>query len=113
MTFILFDDRGDPVREYRFDHIQGDGVPGVVTSVDTQGLNGLIVGDQGASSLLDLADARLFTLSNQEAPPTIPQPDWPIRLVLGGFVFGQWTVRFESPVDSFDIDGRWGLPPQP
>ncbi|MBF6339720.1 hypothetical protein IU450_28075 [Nocardia abscessus] len=71
------------------------------------------VGDQGAASLLDLTDARLFTLSDEEAPPTIPQPEWPVKLVLGGFAFAQWIVTFNVPVDSFDIDGRWARPPQP
>jgi hypothetical protein len=112
-TFTRFDDGGNPVEDFFFDHVHGDDGPGVVTSVPAQGLLVQQSGDQGALSLLDLPDARLFTLADEEAPPTIPQAEWPVKLVLGGFVFAQWVISFNSPVDSFDLDGRWARPPQP
>jgi hypothetical protein len=76
-----------------------------------QGLTAQQVGDQGAPSLLELSDARLVTVFDPEAPPTIPQAEWPVRLFLGGFRFAEWLVTFESPVDSFDLDGLWAAFP--
>ncbi|MFI5821246.1 hypothetical protein ACIA8I_19375 [Streptomyces rishiriensis] len=111
--FTRFDDGGNPVEDFWFDHIHGDDGPGVVTSDPFQSLFAPQSGDQGALSLLDLPDARLLTLTDEEAPPTIPQPEWPVKLFLGGFVFAQWTLDFNTPVDSFDLDGRWARPPQP
>ncbi|WP_329169840.1 hypothetical protein OG754_00605 [Streptomyces decoyicus] len=111
--FTRFDDGGNPVEDFFFDHVHGDDGPGLVTSVDFQGLLVQQSGDQGALSLLDLTDARLLTLTDEEAPPTIPQTEWPVKLTLGGFVFAQWALSFNAPVDSFDLDGRWARPPQP
>jgi hypothetical protein len=87
--FTLFDDRGDPTQDFVFSHLHGDDGPGVVTSSDLQGLTAQKVGDQGATSLLEVSDARLVTVSDPEAPPTIPQAEWPVRLFLGGFRFAE------------------------
>ncbi|MFE5723542.1 hypothetical protein [Streptomyces erythrochromogenes] len=111
--FTRFDDGGNPVEDFFFDHVHDDDGPGVVASVSFMGMVVLQSGVQGALSLLDLTDARLLTLTDEEAPPTIPQADWPVKLFLGGFVFAQWTLGFDVPVDSFDLDGRWARPPQP
>lgn len=112
-AFTRFDDGGNPVEDFFFDHVHGDDGPGVVTSVPFQSMSVQQSGDQGALSLLDLTDARLLTLVDEEAPPTIPQDEWPVKLFLGGFVFAQWDLIFNAPVDSFDLDGRWARPPQP
>ncbi|MGW7196163.1 hypothetical protein [Streptomyces chryseus] len=112
-AFVRFDDGGNPVEDFWFHHLHGDDGPGVVTSVSPQSMSVQQAGDQGALSLLDLTDARLLTLVDEEAPPTIPQDGWPVKLFLGGFVFAQWVLLFNAPVDSFDLDGRWVRPPQP
>ncbi|THA74889.1 hypothetical protein [Streptomyces sp. A0592] len=111
--FTRFDDVGNPVEDFFFDHLHGDDGPGVVASASFMGMVVLQSGVQGALSLLDLTDARLLTVIDEDAPPTIPQADWPVKLFLGGFVFAKWTVGFDVPVDSFDLDGRWARPPQP
>ena len=36
-----------------------------------------------------------------------PAAKWPVRLFVGGFRFAEWIVTFETPVDSFDLDGSW------
>ena len=80
---------------------------GIVTSYESdQRLNGSLQ-MLGGEQYLQLSDARLMT----RTPATIPVDTHRVRLYLGGYNFAEGDVKFEAPLDSFDLDGIWTAVP--
>lgn len=107
ISFSFRQDNPPSLHGYTFLSAFTDDGPGIVTSVDRQGIRGDKVGEQGASALLSARDATLATVTDPEAPDTIALPVHNVRLFLDGFRFAEWIVRFEEAVSPFSLSGRW------
>ncbi|MFE2722464.1 hypothetical protein [Kitasatospora sp. NPDC059327] len=86
-------------------------ISGVSTSNLQQQLNSLIVTSPVSMAAIPSQepDATLRTFS--EAPPTSALTPQTVRLFLGGFLRGEWIVNFDTPIHSFNLDGRWAIRP--
>ncbi|WP_367575243.1 hypothetical protein [Streptomyces griseoaurantiacus] len=86
-------------------------VSGISTSNPQQQLNSAIMTSPVSMAAIPSQepDAALRTFS--EAPPTSALTPQTVRLFLGGFLRGEWLVNFETPIHSFNLDGRWAIQP--
>ncbi|MBL1087934.1 MULTISPECIES: hypothetical protein [Streptomyces] len=117
------DNDGSPQVRFEFQKFTDTGVPGLgstfagafnffssdVTGISTS--NGSQQLDAGILESSDFPipgqepDANLRTFS--EAEPTSALEVQSVKLFLGGFLMGTWSVRFETPIHVFNLDGRW------
>lgn len=117
------DNDGSPRIRFDFDQFVDTGVPGAGStfaaafnffSSDVGGIstsNGSQQLDAGVLESSDFAipsqesDANLRTFS--AADPTSALQTQSVKLFLGGFLMGKWSVQFETPIHAFNLDGRW------
>ncbi|BDM73993.1 hypothetical protein HEK616_74800 (plasmid) [Streptomyces nigrescens] len=80
-------------------------VTGISTSNSSQQLDAGVLESSNFPIPPRELDANLRTVS--AADPTSALETQNVKLVLGGFSMGQWSVQFETPIHAFNLDGRW------
>ncbi|MFD8542982.1 hypothetical protein [Streptomyces sp. NPDC059649] len=118
------DNDGSPRVRFDFERFVDSGVPGAgstlaaafsffssdVTGVSTSNGSQRLEADVLEGSDLPIPqqepDANLRVVLS-EAAPTSALETQTVRLALGGFFMGKWSVQFETPIHVFNLDGRW------